>query len=295
MLSASPRPPAKPPHTDISVCGGFFAHLTPPYFLNPSAAGILESMNRRPAALALAAATAAALTVVPSAAAAPQLADLKTKCRNVNWVGDSTSIAMIEEGSGTVTPGNNDLATKPLSKALFATGVESITYDISGGRSAIEKINNKPSAVEALEALMKSNPKADCNVAAIGTNDAANIEVGSNYGAAERLTRLLKVSGKTPLLVTTAAISDSATASGYTSATTKEWNDVIRRLPASNVIDWAEHVKDEYFYPDGIHFNEDGTFARSELAARVMAADRSVRSKSASSKSPGKKRSSTAS
>lgn len=249
-------------------------------------------MNRRPVALALAVATAAALTVVPSAAAAPQLADLKTKCRNVNWVGDSTSIAMIEEGSGTVTPGNNDLASKPLSKALFATGVESISYDISGGRSAIEKINNKPSAVEALEALMKSNPKADCNVAAIGTNDAANIEVGSNYGAAERLTRLLKVSGKTPLLVTTAAISDSATASGYTSATTKAWNDVIRRLPASNVIDWAEHVKDDYFYPDGIHFNEDGTFARSELAARVMSADKSVRSKSARSSSSGKSNSS---
>lgn len=202
------------------------------------------------------------------------LTELKTQCQEVNWVGDSTSILSIDEGSGTVTPDDAELSGKPLPKALFATGVQRINYDISGGRSAHERVNGNPNAVEALSALSAANPEADCSVYSGGTNDSANVEVGSSVGVKDRLDALREAAGKSRLFVTTAAIDPQAQVSGYTPAAPAPWNHYLAtEWEPELVINHAGHLLPGYFEQDGIHYTALGTEARADLAARVLAGD----------------------
>ena len=203
-------------------------------------------------------------------------------CTNINWVGDSTSIDLITEGAGVVKPGDQ-LADAVLPKALFASGVKEIHYDISGGRSVVEKVNGNPNAAEALTSLVSSNPSADCNVYAGGTNDAADIAVGSGTNAMSRLATLAQISGKTPLLVTTVAIGETATATGYTPAAADVWNGALFvGLDRANIIDWFAHVGPSDFQEDGIHYTEVGAQNRAALITAVLAGDTKAQGKTLS-------------
>lgn len=210
----------------------------------------------------------------PSASAATPLEQLRTRCDHVLWVGDSTSIAYVGgEGTGTITPGS-DKADEPLAAALLATGVQRIDYDVYGGRSAHEEVNGHPDAVTALSALVAAHPEAQCSVYSGGTNDSANISVGSQFSVMDRLTALDGARGKTKLYITTAAIDPSSTVSGYSPEVTAPWNEAIAtKWRPDLVINHAGHLAPGQFEQDGIHYTKAGTDARIDLAARVLAGD----------------------
>lgn len=241
----------------------------------------LIKKNRAVAALAAGLSLAAGAAVLHAVGAGTAHADpgpeaeaLHSTCREVLWVGDSTSIAYFGgEGTGTVTP-SSAKSDEPLPTALLGSGVTRIDYDVYGGRSAHETVNGHPSAVDALAALVAANPTADCAVYSGGTNDSANIAVGSQFSAKDRLTALNEARGQARLYVTTAAIDPSAKASGYDSSATAPWNQAIATLwKPSLVINHAGHLAPGQFEQDGIHYTAAGTAARIDLANRVLAAD----------------------
>jgi len=226
---------------------------------------------------AAAAASTAALTALTALAAAPAHAEpqeLESQCSTVLWIGDSTSIAYVGgEGSAAVEPGGAG-ADQPLAAALFKTGVKRLVYDVYGGRSAHEEVNGHPSAVDALRALVQAEPEADCAVYSGGTNDSANVAVGSNFSVDQRLGALDEARGDADLYVTTAAIDPSASASGYRPEATAPWNEALATTwKPSLVINHAGHLAPGQFEQDGIHYTAKGTADRIDLAVRVLAGD----------------------
>lgn len=190
-------------------------------------------------------------------------------CKTIGWVGDSTSIFLIEEGKGEVSPGGY-LSDTPLAKELFNKGIQKIFYDISGGRSAVEKLPGQLNAVEAMNGL----PEADCYVAAIGTNDGANISVGygpdveaGSYIMDQRYAQLKTAAHGKPLFAMTVKMLDS-NVSGYTPAASELVNkSIFRNFNNNLIIDWAPFATTDTFAGDGIHYTYEGSEKRAAVAA----------------------------
>ncbi|MCK0441195.1 N-acetylmuramoyl-L-alanine amidase [Gordonia alkaliphila] len=217
---------------------------------------------RTAGAAAAAALLAATVVAAPAASANPA-----TQCATLGWVGDSLSVPLLAEGRGTIQSGSVGQDT-PLAKDLLPQGVNTIYYDVAGARSAVETVNGTPNAVDALASL----PAADCYFAAVGTNDAANIAVGSEVDAAERVKRLRGAASGKPLFMMTVAIGENATANGYTPAAAQAMNDAITAgLPTGHVLDWAARSTTELRAADGIHDSAAGISSRARAAGVFFA------------------------
>ncbi|MGI6797913.1 N-acetylmuramoyl-L-alanine amidase [Gordonia sihwensis] len=176
-------------------------------------------------------------------------------------------MALLADGRGTIERGSAG-ADSPLAHNLLPVGVKTIYYDVAGGRSAVEVVNGRPSAVDALAGL----PEADCYVAAIGTNDGANIASGSAIGAEERIERLQAATSGKPLYMLTISVGSNTGISGYGPDAAQKFNDAIKaKLPADQVIPWAERASDELRAEDGIHDTPDGTNARAQTVGVFFA------------------------
>lgn len=210
---------------------------------------------------------AAAMLAATIVAVPPVSAEPARQCKTLGWVGDSLSVPLLAEGRGTIQRGAVGQDT-PLAKDLLPQGVSTIYYDVAGGRSAVETVNGTPNAVDALASL----PAADCYFAAIGTNDAANIAVGSAVDAQERVKRLVAAASGKPLFMMTVAIGPNATQNGYTPAAAKTMNDAITAgLPAGSVLDWAARSQSGLLAADGIHDSAEGTSSRARAVGVFFA------------------------
>ena len=112
-----------------------------------------------------------------------------------------------------------------------------------------------------------------CWVLALGTNDTADVYVGSNVGRLARIERMMSAIGKQPVMwVNVKSLLDSG---AYSEQNMQLWNDALldacRRYPNMRVFDWASVVQDSWFIDDGIHYNSPGYAARSRLVAQALA------------------------
>lgn len=197
-------------------------------------------------------------------------------CRTLGLVGDSTAILMHEEGSGTAKPGSMGTPLDVLADA----GVETLEYDILGGRSFVEGSNN---GIEALRGINdRSTP--DCYALIMGTNDAANIQVGSSYDVNERAKRVMDDTGSAPVFWFSPVISDGASVNGYTASTADNFTsgllDYAQTVTRLWVVDTRRAYEsvagknglpssvDGFFEPDGIHYPSGAvTNYRAQLVA----------------------------
>ena len=108
---------------------------------------------------------------------------------------------------------------------------------------------------------------------ALGTNDTADVAVGSSVDQGERIDRMMSVVGDRPVLWLTVK---SLNGGGpYSDDNMGLWNVALyyacERYPNMRVYDWASDVKDDWFIEDGIHFTSEGYAARSHLIAGALA------------------------
>ena len=116
-----------------------------------------------------------------AAAAKPQPAPppmLTTSCRSVVHFGDSTSDGLV---SAAYLP---DPALR-IRAQYAAVGVGRTQFEIYGGTSIVETIRGEPNAYTIAQRLVRGGYRG-CWVLALGTNDTADVAVGSNVGLAER-------------------------------------------------------------------------------------------------------------
>jgi peptidoglycan/LPS O-acetylase OafA/YrhL len=206
------------------------------------------------------------VAVSPPAAAGPGTAATpQTSCRSVVHMGDSTSDGLI----------SSDYLPDPRQRitAQYAmTGVTKSIMEISGGRSIVETLPGQPNADTVARQLIRNGYRG-CWVLALGTNDTADVFVGSTVSLVTRIRQMMSVIGNAPVLWVNVR---SLLSSGpYSEHDMRLWNQALMqacpRYPNMKVFNWAAFARPAWFISDGIHFTSAGYAVRSHLIASALA------------------------
>jgi peptidoglycan/LPS O-acetylase OafA/YrhL len=190
----------------------------------------------------------------------------RSSCRAVVHIGDSTSDGLI----------SSDYLPNPrqrISAQYARVGATKFIPEISGARSIVETHDGQPNAYTVAQQLIQQGYHG-CWVLALGTNDTADVYVGSQVSLATRIKRMMSLIGNQPVMWVNVT---SLLASGpYSENNMLLWNRALIQACASypnmRVYDWAAAAKDSWFISDGIHYTSAGYEARAYLIASALAA-----------------------
>jgi hypothetical protein len=189
----------------------------------------------------------------------------RTSCQSVAHIGDSTSVDL-------VSPDDIPDPSQRLAAQYADVGVKDLKIDASGGRSIVETL---PGQVNGYNVALnwRSEGYRGCWVFALGTNDAANISIGSSMDATARIDEMMAVADGEPVMwvnvMTT--LEDGA----WSNANEQAWNQALvqalHRYPNMRIFDWAAVAKPDWFLPDGVHYNSLGCVMRARLIPGALA------------------------
>jgi peptidoglycan/LPS O-acetylase OafA/YrhL len=207
-------------------------------------------------------AASAAASTPRQAAADPD----RTSCRSVVHIGDSTSDGLI---SPEYLPDPRDR----IDARYAQVGVTTFISEISGARSIVETYQGYPNAYTVAQQLIQQGYHG-CWVLALGTNDTADVAVGSPVGLATRIKDMMSLIGNQPVMWVN--VKSLLSYGPYSENNMLAWDEALLQACASypnmRVYDWASAVQDNWFISDGIHYNSAGYAARAYLIARALAA-----------------------
>jgi peptidoglycan/LPS O-acetylase OafA/YrhL len=189
-----------------------------------------------------------------------------TSCASVAHIGDSTSEGMV---SADYLPN----PAQRLDAQYRRVGARTTKLEISGGTSILETIDpGQPNAYEVAEQLLRSGFHG-CWVLALGTNDTADVFVGSAENRAVRVAKMMKLLASQPVMWLTVK---SLQATGpYSNTNMRLWNSAListcSSYPNMHVYDWAGVVQRAWFSSDGIHYTSAGYAERASLIADALA------------------------
>jgi lysophospholipase L1-like esterase len=190
---------------------------------------------------------------------------LRTSCRSVAHIGDSTTVDLI---SPAVLP---DPAQR-LAARYAAVGVTSLHVNASGGRSIVEELPGQVNGYNAARAYWNEGFRG-CWVFALGTNDAANVAAGSHVGLTARIERMMSVAHGEPVLWVNTRT--QLTTSPWAESSEQAWDDALVRAlaqyPNMRIFNWAGVAQPDWFLSDGIHYNSAGCAARAAAIADALA------------------------
>jgi lysophospholipase L1-like esterase len=188
-----------------------------------------------------------------------------TSCRRVAHIGDSTSV-------GLVSPLDLPDPAERLAAQYRDVGVRHTWIDASGGRSMVEEMPGQANGYDTARTMVSSGFRG-CWVIALGTNDTADVSVGSNVGRMARIQELLSLAHGAPVMWVNVKTLDPS--GPWSEADMQVWNDTLvqacHQYPNLRIFDWASVARDGWFAPDGIHYTSAGYAARARLIARALA------------------------
>lgn len=205
-------------------------------------------------------------TQAASATSSPRAASAtRTSCHAVAYIGDSTS-------EGMISPNYLPNPSQRLGAQFARVGATSQHIEISGARSIVETLSaHQANGYEVAHQLVAKGFRG-CWVIALGTNDTADVYIGSTVGRMTRIQRMMSVIGKQPVLwVNTKSLLDSGP---YQEANMKLWNRTLlracARYPNLQIFDWASVAKSRWFISDGTHYTSEGYARRAQLTADAL-------------------------
>ncbi len=151
-------------------------------------------------------------------------------------------------------------------------GVEHLKLDASGGRSIVEEL---PGQIDGhtVASRWRASGYHGCWVFAIGTNDAANVAVGSPVGLTARIDRMMSVAHGEPVMWVNTRTQLSA--GPYADANERAWDRALAaalaRYPNMRIFNWSAVARPSWFLPDGIHYNSYGCAIRARAIADALA------------------------
>jgi len=152
-------------------------------------------------------------------------------------------------------------------------GATSQYLEISGARSIVETLSENQASGYALARELKAHGFRGCWVIALGTNDTANVYVGSMVGLEARIERMMRVIGDQPVMWIT--VKSLLEAGAYSEANMRDWNRTVveacAKYPNMRVFDWASLAEDDWFISDGLHYTSEGYRHRARLTAEALA------------------------
>ncbi len=151
-------------------------------------------------------------------------------------------------------------------------GVRHAWLDASGGRSMVEALPGQVNGYDTARQMAAAGFRG-CWVVALGTNDTANVSVGSNVGRLARIQELMSVAHGAPVLWVNVKTLDQT--GPWAESNMLLWNAALTRAchqyPNLRVFGWASVARDGWFISDGIHYTSAGYAARARLIARALA------------------------
>jgi len=210
--------------------------------------------------------TTAAVRSGPAAALASTAnGALHTSCKEVAHIGDSTSESLIESDYLPV-------ASQRLQAQYARVGVTQSLMEIVGANSIVETLPGDENGYQIAQGLVRDGYKG-CWVIALGTNDTADVYVGSNVGLAARIQRMMSIIGNEPVLwVNVKTLLDSGP---YSESNMEEWDNALlsacSSYPNMRVFNWAAMAQPEWFTSDGIHYTSEGSAPRAAAIADALA------------------------
>jgi peptidoglycan/LPS O-acetylase OafA/YrhL len=248
----------------LASCG--MSGVVQPGPVSPAAA---PQPSVAPASSGAPATGAAAVRHQPKASPKPRAsahAPDRTSCRAVVHIGDSTS-------EGLISPDYLPNPRQRISAQYARVGVTTFIPQISGARSIVETYENYPNAYTVAQQEIQQGYQG-CWVLALGTNDTADVAVGSQVGLATRIKRMMSLIGNQPVMWVN--VRSLLAAGPYSESNMLAWDNALMQACASypnmRVYDWAAAVKDSWYISDGIHFTSAGYAARARMIANALAA-----------------------
>ena len=192
-------------------------------------------------------------------------AALRTSCRSVAHIGDSTSVDLI-------SPASIPNAAERLGARYAAVGVKHLKIDASGGRSIVEELPGQLNGFKVASAWRNQGYRG-CWVFALGTNDTANIAAGSSVGMMARIDQMMAVAHGQPVMwVNTRTLLSSGP---WANANEQAWDKTLVRAlakyPNMRIFNWSAVARPGWFLSDGIHYNSVGCVMRARTIADALA------------------------
>jgi hypothetical protein len=188
-----------------------------------------------------------------------------TSCTTVGHIGDSTSVGMV---SAEYLP---DPAQR-LAAQYTDVGVRHLWVDASGGRSIVETLPGQVNGYNVARNWAAEGFRG-CWVFALGTNDTANVAVGSNVSRMARIEEMMAAAHGEPVLwVNTHTL---LTSGPWSESNMQIWNDDLlaacARYPNMRIFNWAAMDQPAWHISDGIHYTSAGYAIRAAAIARALA------------------------
>ena len=192
--------------------------------------------------------------------------DPRSSCRAVAHIGDSTS-------DGLISPDYLPDRSQRMAAQYADVGVRHTIFDISGARSVVETLPGQVNGYDAAKALVREGFRG-CWVIALGTDDTADVAVGSAVGRMARIGRMMSVAAGEPVLWI--GVKTLLNNGPYAEANMQLWNATLRqacaRYPNMRIFDWGVVARPRWFISDGTHYTSAGYAARARLIRRLSAA-----------------------
>jgi peptidoglycan/LPS O-acetylase OafA/YrhL len=189
-----------------------------------------------------------------------------SSCKAVAYIGDSTS-------EGMVLSSYLPKAGQRLGAQYARVGATEQYFEISGARSIVETLNTAQASGLDLVKQLNAEGFEGCWVIGLGTNDAANVYVGSAVDLQPRIDQMMKLMGDQPVMWVTVR---SLLSSGpYAEENMERWNQTLEancdKYPNMRIFDWASWTQDDWFIDDGTHYTAEGYRHRARLTANALA------------------------
>jgi hypothetical protein len=180
-------------------------------------------------------------------------------------IGDSTS-------DGLISPSYLPAKSERIPARYEDVGVQTVYTNITGARSVVEVLPGTTNAYDAAKHLIRSG-FSGCWVLALGTNDTADVAVGSSVGLAARIAEMMRVTRGEPVMwVNVISLLHSGP---YAEANMLKWDNALMqacaRYPNMRVFNWSALPKPGWFINDGIHYTSAGYEKRALYIADGLA------------------------
>ncbi len=190
---------------------------------------------------------------------------LHTSCTSVAHIGDSTS-------AGMVSPEWLPSPAQRLAAQYRDVGVRHTWINASGGRSIVEQMPGQINGYRVASGWYQAGFRG-CWVIALGTNDTANVSVGSNVGLTARIQQMMAAARGEPVMWVNTQTDLSS--GPWSEANMQQWNAALVRTakdyPNMRIFNWAAMVQPVWHLSDGIHYTSAGYAIRAAAIAHALA------------------------
>ena len=189
----------------------------------------------------------------------------RTSCTSVVHIGDSTS-------EGLISPDYEPNPANRIPARYADVGVKHSIMKIVGATSVVESLPGTPNAYDMAKQVKDSGFNG-CWVLALGTNDTADVYVGSNVSREQRIQKMMSLIGNQPVMWV--EVTSLLSSGPYSEQNMELWNQALAqvqpRYPNMRIYNWPAVAQRSWFISDGIHYTTLGYLHRATAIANALA------------------------